>query len=130
MYHQWEKRGFATAVDTLMDCGVLTKQAYEKWRFGKEPYLERCCTINLSKLTFILHQMQLYGKKSGWKVSFCYYKQWGMKKRQGQGHKQVLPLRFSKSGNVEIERKYATHYVDADKIYKLKEQEKAVKITK
>lgn len=32
MYRQWEKRGYATPVDTLMDCGVLSKKAYEEWR--------------------------------------------------------------------------------------------------
>ena len=37
------------------------------------------------------------------KSSFCYYKQWGAKKRTGQGHKPVIPLRFSKNGAPEIE---------------------------
>lgn len=118
MYRQWEKRGYATPVDTLMDYGVLSKKAYEEWRFGKVPYLEKVCTVNLRKLSFIMHQMRVFAKKNDWKCSFCYYKRWGVKKKQG--HKPVIPLRFSKSGDAEIEKWYATHFVDAEKIRQLK----------
>lgn len=120
MYQQWKKRGFATPVDTFMDCGILAKKAYEDWRFGKIPYLEKCCTVNLRKLSSIMHQMRVFAQKNGWKGSFCYYKQWGMKKNNGQGHKPVIPLRFSKSGNAEIEKWYATHFVDGEKVKQLK----------
>lgn len=123
MYHQWQKQGFAAPIDTLMECGVLPKKSYEEWRFGKVSYLEKCCAVNLSKLSFILHQMELYAKKQGWKTSFCYYKQWGVKKKSGQGHKPVVPLRFSKSGNAGIEKRYATHFVDVDKVKQLKKTE-------
>lgn len=40
----------------------------------------------------------------------------GAQKENGQGHKQVYPLRFSKSGKVEIEKAYATHYVASARI--------------
>ncbi len=43
-----------------------------------------------------------------------------MKKKGGQGHKPVIPLRFSKSGATDVERWYATHFVDAKQIAKLK----------
>ena len=33
--------------------GVLPKQKYEDWRFGRVDYLERVCTVNLRKLSFI-----------------------------------------------------------------------------
>mgnify|MGYP002167239459 CR=1 FL=1 len=112
MYQQWERRGYAAPVDTLIECGVLPKKAYEEWRFGKVPYLEKVCIVNLHKLSFIMHQMRVFAKKNQWTPSFCYYKQWGIKKKDGQGHKPVIPLRFSKSGEAEIERWYATHFVD------------------
>lgn len=54
------------------------------------------------------------------KSSFCYYKQWGAKKRTGQGHKPVIPLRFSKNGAPEIEKGYATHFVDTKRAAVLK----------
>ena len=122
MYRQWQERGYATPIDTLIDCGVLSKKSYEEWRFGKVPYLEKVCTVNLRKLSVIMHQMRVYAQKSGWKPSSCYYKQWGVKKKGGQGHKPVIPLRFSKSGDTNVEKWYATHFVDAEKIKQLKEE--------
>ena len=91
--------------------------------FGRIDYLERVCTVNLRKLSFIMHQMRVYAQKTGLKPSFCYYKQWGVKKKNGQGHKPVIPLRFSKSGNLEIEKWYATHFVDTKRIALLKAQQ-------
>lgn len=120
MYHQCQKRGYAAPVDVLMDIGILPKQKYEDWRFGKVDYLERVCTVNLRKLSLIMHQMRDYAQKTGLKPSFCYYKRWGAKKENGQGHKPVVPLRFSKSGNAEIEKSYATHFVDLKRTAQLK----------
>ena len=119
VYHQCQRRGYATPVDVLMDVGVLTKNRYEDWRFGRVDHLERVCTVDLRKLSFIMHQMRVYAQKAGLKPSFCFYKQWGVKKRNGQGHKPVIQLRFSKSGDPDVERWYATHFVDASVIAKL-----------
>jgi len=123
MYHQCLKRGYATPVDVLMDIGVLTKEKHEDWRFGRVSFLEAVCTVNLRKLSFIMKQVRVYAKKSGLQPSFCYYKRWGMKKKGGQGHKPVIPLRFSKSGNAGIEKQYATHYVDKARIQELKQKQ-------
>lgn len=71
MYHQCQNQGYAAPVDVLMDIGVLPKQKYEDWRFGRVPYLEAVCTVNLRKLSFTMHQMRVYAKKSGLKSSFC-----------------------------------------------------------
>ena len=119
---QCKKRGYAAPVDVLMDIGVLPKQKYENWRNGRVDYLERVCTVNLHKLSFIMSQIRAYARKQGLKPSFCYYKQWGVKKKNGQGHKPVVPLRFSKSGNAEIGKNYATHYVDSRRIAEIKGQ--------
>lgn len=121
VYHQCQKRGYAAPVDVLMDIGVLTKQNYENWRFGKVDYLERVCNCNLRKLSFIMKQIRVYSKKAGYKPSFCYYKRWGVKKKKGQGRKPVIQLRFSKSGDPDIERAYATHYVDTARCAELKD---------
>lgn len=120
MYHQCKQRGYAAPVDVLMDIGVLPKKQYEAWRNGKNSYLESVCTVNLRKLSFIMRQIRLYAQKQHLKPSFCYYKQWGVQKKNGQGHKPVIQLRFSKSGKPEIEREYATHYVDAERTAQLK----------
>lgn len=123
VYQQCQRRGYAAPVDVLMDIGILPKQKYEDWRFGKVDYLERVCTVNLNKLSSVLHQMRVYAKKADLKPSFCYYKRWGVKKKGGQGKKPVIPLRFSKSGDPEIEKWYATHFVDTKQIAALKEQQ-------
>lgn len=118
VYHQCRRRGYAAPVDVLMEIGVLPKQKYEEWRFGKIPYLEQVCTCNLRKLSVIMGQIRRYAQKTGLKPSFCYYKRWGVKKKHG--HRPVIPFRFSKSGKPEIEKAYATHYVDIKKIEQLK----------
>ncbi len=121
MYHQCKDRGYATAVDVLMDVGALTKEKYEDWRFGRVNYLEAVCTVNLRKLSLIMHQIRVYAQQKNLKPSFCYYKRWGMKKKNSQGHKPVIPLRFSKSGDANIEKWYATHWVDSVRIAELKQ---------
>ena len=88
-------------------------------------YLERVCKVNLSKLSLVMREMRSYATKTGLKPSFCYYKRWGTKKKNGQGRKPVIPLRFSKSGNPEIEQRYATHYVDLKRTSQLKEERAA-----
>ncbi len=117
MYKQCRNRGYAAPVDVLLDIGVLTKQKYEDWRFGKITYLESVCNVNLRKLSLLMHRIRVYAKQNNLKPSFCYYKRWGMKK------KSAIPLRFSKSGNADIERWYATHWVDANRVKELKGME-------
>ena len=116
VYHQCQRREYATPADVLIEIGVLSKQKYEEWRFGKIPYLEQACTCNLRQLSAIIRQIRRYAEKSGLKPSFCYYKRWGVKKEQG--HKSVIPLR--KSGKPEIKKAYATHHLDIKKIEQLK----------
>lgn len=120
VYHQCKKQGYATPVDVLMDIGVLSRQKHDDWRFGRIAYLELACTVNLRKLSFVMHQMRVYAQRNNLKPSFCYYKQWGVKKPNGQGHKPVIPLRFSKSNDPNIEKWYATHFVDAARIAEIK----------
>ncbi len=117
VYRQCRERGFAAPVDVLMDIGVLEKDKYEDWRFGKVPYLEKVCSINLRKLSSVMHQIRSYADKNGLKPSFTVYKQWGSK---GKNH--AVPLRFSKTGSPRIERAYATHFFDEKRTDKLKQE--------
>ena len=52
---------------------------------GVSAYLESVCTVNLCKLSFIMHQMRVYAQKTGLKPSFCYYKQWACEKEKQPG---------------------------------------------
>lgn len=105
MYQQIKKSGYASTEQVLIDLKYLSKEDYEKWRFGKVDYLERVCKAGLHKLNFILSQMQTYARTANLKESFTYYKRWGRK------HKETIKLRFTKTGNVIMERRYATRYV-------------------
>ena len=124
MFRQCHMRGYAAPVDVLMDIGALSKKKYEDWRFGRADTLERVCSMNLSKLSAVLREMYACAKAQNLKPSFCYYKRWGVKKK-GQGRRAVIPLRFSRSGDAEIERRYATHYVDEKRIAQLKTLQRA-----
>ena len=91
MYHQCRDRGVATPVDVRMDIGVLQKDKYEDWRFGRVSYLERVCTINLHKLSTVRHQIRVYAQKAGLKPSFCYYKRWGPKRKAARAANLCFP---------------------------------------
>ena len=56
MYHQLRTCGYAAPVDVLIDTGILPKQKYEDWRFGRVRYLEAVCNANLKRLSFVLHR--------------------------------------------------------------------------
>jgi len=107
------EKGYVCMVDILLKLGYLTKQRYEDWRFGKVDFLERSCTVNLSKLTLVHKLMVANASTLGLKKSWTSYK------RFGKGPKSAL--RFSKSGKPTIEEAYATHYVATDRIKGLAE---------
>ena len=109
MYNQIRDSGIATPVQVLMDLGYLSKADLEKWRFGRVDYLERVCVASLGKLSFVLREMRAYANASGLKPSQTFYRQWG---RKGK----AVALRFSKTGEENIERSYATHYISPARI--------------
>ena len=102
MTEQCHRRGYAAPVDVLLDVGVLEKKKHEDWRYGRVTYLEQVCNANLHKLTEIMKNIRICAKDLDLQPSLSYYRQWGAKSRK---------LRFSKSGDPNIEKHYATHYV-------------------
>jgi len=102
------EKGYVSMVDLLMGLGYLSDENYNKWRTGKVDYLERICSTNLSKLSFVHSTLKKYAFKYKMKPSKTVYNKWG------KGKKELL--RFSKSGKRNIEDSYATHYVRASKI--------------
>jgi hypothetical protein len=115
MDQQLERTGVATPVQVLMDLDMLTKKDYDNWRFGKADYLERVCKANLHRLAAVMREVRLYARNNNLKPSWTFYKQWGQK-----GSGPTTKLRFSKSGNEDIERHYATHYVDTSLVKKVR----------
>lgn len=104
MYTIIKRKGSVAPVDVLISIGVLSKADYENWRFGRGvDYLERVCKINLRKLSTINRAIRTYAKQHNLKPSWTDYRKWGKCEHSR--------LRFSKSGNENIERQYATHYI-------------------
>ena len=105
-------KGYITSVDVLIQLQYLSKEDYENWRFGRIDYLERVCHVNLGKLSRINSFIRQQARKMNLKPSWTAYN------KNGKGNK--IRLRFSKSGNENIEKNYATHYVS---LYKMKKTE-------
>ena len=113
MYELMRENGVAAPVEVLIKIGVLSKENYENWRFGRVPYLERVCQINSRKLAAVNREIRAFVRKNNLKASWTYYKQWGKNKK---GNKKTIKLRFSKSGDENIEKLYATHYISSRKV--------------
>lgn len=112
MYNLIKQKGVASPVEVLIEICVLSKEDYERWRFGKIDYLERVCKINLNKLSTVNHEIRVFARKNKLKPSWTDYRKWGKGNR--------VMLRFSKSGGEQIEKLYATHYVSQRKITEAK----------
>jgi hypothetical protein len=96
-------RGFISPLDVFLRLGIITPKLVEEWRFGRVPYLERVLRGNLSQFSFIMSTLREKAREGNLKSSYTAYMRWG------KGPKQVL--RFSKSGDPNVERHYATHFV-------------------
>ena len=103
MFELMKSTGVIAPVDVLIGIGVLSKEDYERWRNGQVDYLERVCKANLRKLSTVMREMRAFAKKNELKASWTYYHGWGKSKDK--------KLRFSKSGEDNIERGYATHFI-------------------
>ena len=114
MYTLIKDKGVASPAEVLITIGALSKEDYERWRNGKVDYLERVCKINLRKLSFVNHEIRVYAQKNDLKPSWTAYNKWG----KGDH----IRLRFSKSGDDNIEKQYATHYVSHRKVEEAKAQ--------
>jgi hypothetical protein len=90
-------------VDVLMEMGNLTPKHHEAWRRGHVPSLERVFAGSLSKANRILRLLGFHVHDLNMLPRRTVYRQWG------QGTNRLL--RFSKSGNPDVEKAYATHYV-------------------
>lgn len=107
------EKGFVCALDILLQLDYLTKKDYEDWRFGRVEYLEKVCSINLSKLTLINKLIRKYSTELDLIGSWIGYNQYG----KGIKHRLI----FSKSKDKTIEERYATHYIDKKRMIELKD---------
>jgi len=103
------EKGYISFVDVLIKTGKLKQEDYEDWRFGRIPYLEKVITVNLAKVSHMLRTLQENAKHGGLKPGKTAYMSWG------KGPKR--PLRFSKSGDPNIEQAYATHFIKPKEVH-------------
>jgi hypothetical protein len=96
-------KGHISMVDVLMELGKLSREDHERWRFRQVPFLERVLQGNLAQLNAMLRAVRTNSARGKMKASWTAYMSWGKGKRQ--------LLRFSKSGDPNLERAYATHYL-------------------
>lgn len=97
-----KEKGLVTIVDTFIDIGILDKLDYEKWRKGQIIYLEKACKGNLNKLSETVKEIYKYSQELDLVQRYTFYK------KHGKGR---IQLRFSKSGQENIEKRYATHFI-------------------
>lgn len=97
------EKGYIGFVDVLIQMGKLTKDDYEAWRLGKVRCLEEVISVNLAKVNHMLRTLHSNCRNGNLHPSRTAYLSWG------KGPKR--PLRFSKSGDPNIEEAYSTHFL-------------------
>lgn len=98
-----EKDEVVRPIDVMQRIGWLTAEDLREWRFGRVPYLERVIRCNLPKLARFLRVLGLYCEEIRLEPSHMAYV------RHGKGPR--TPLRFTKSGDANVEAAYSRHYV-------------------
>jgi hypothetical protein len=93
------RKGHVSVVDLFIEIGWLQSDKLNDWKQGRISYLERVITANLSKISRAMKEFKSWAVHSKLKARFSIYKH--------KGHR----LRFSKTGELNIETAYSTHYV-------------------
>ncbi len=98
-----QSRNFVTPIEVFISMALLERRDVDNWRAGRILYLEQVVGCNLSKASRILRILRFHAHDLNLKPSMTVYK------RKTAGGK--VPLRFSKSGEKNIEEAYARHFV-------------------
>jgi hypothetical protein len=101
------EKGFVTPVELFIRMNLLSPESAEDWRRGQISYLERVIRCNLNKASRILHILRMHAHDLDLKPSLTVYKRWT------KGSRPLL--RFSKTGDHNVEEAYARHFVSPRK---------------
>lgn len=101
------EHGYISFDDVFMKLGYLDPKDYENWRHKRIPYLEKVIKVNLGKINFIMKYVRKTAHLGNLKESWTDYRSWG------KGPK--VRLQFSKTGEENIERAYATRFLMMEK---------------
>ncbi len=99
------QRRFVTAIDVLVGVGWLVPRRVDEWRQGRVDYLEQVTVANLGKISTAMCSFRRWARARGLKPSETVYVARTRDRRR---------LRFSKSGDPEIELAYRTHWVSPE----------------
>lgn len=97
------EKDVVTPIEVFLRLDLLKPSMIEEWRFNRIPSLEKVIQCNLSNASRILRVLRLHSLDRGLKPSLTNYRKWG------KGCK--FSLRFSKSGDPNLEAAYSTHYL-------------------
>src|SRR5580693_4561395 len=101
------EKGFVAPLELFIRMDLLSPESVENWRRGRMPYLERVIRCNLSKASRILRILRMHAHDLDLKPSLTVYKRWT------KGSRPLL--RFSKTGDHNVEEAYARHFVSPRK---------------
>ncbi len=96
-------RHYVSALDVLTGMGLLSPTHVQDWRKGRIDFLERVIHANLKKISLSMALFRRWARAKGLKPSETRYV------RRDRGG--TVDLRFSKSGDPNIEKSYRTHFV-------------------
>lgn len=98
-------RKVVTAIDVLQGIGWLPQARVDEWRQGRLAYLEGGVSTNLHKISAVMRMFRRWAQSRGLAPRETAYVS-----RTRDRHQ----LRFSKSGELAIERAYRTHWVSPE----------------
>ena len=101
------EKGSVAPVELFIRLDLLSAESAEDWRRGRISYLERVIRCNLSKASRILSILRMHAHDLDLKPSLTVYKRWT------KGSRPLL--RFSKTGDRNIEEAYARQFVSPRK---------------
>ena len=98
-----KEKKFVSPLDIFRELFLLEKKHIEDWRFKRVPFLEKVLKCNLHKASRILQISKHHANDLDLKPSKTVYMKFG------KGPKIIL--RFTKTGDKNIEEAYSTHFV-------------------
>lgn len=90
-------------IDVFVHMDLLSKADVESWRFGRVPYLEKVIRCSLGKTSRIVRILRMHVHDLNMTPSHTAYVRWGKGPR--------TPLRFSKTGDPNLEEAYSRHFL-------------------
>lgn len=100
-----DRNRYVAPIDVLTGLGWLRAEHAEAWRRGRVPYLERVTVASLGKLSTALRILRRWAERNGLQPRETVYLAWTKNRHQ---------LRFTKTGDENLERAYRTHWVHPD----------------